>query len=426
MRPRDVLFGAVVALAQIVSVAHGSSGGDREVVIEWNQLLTDTTPATLGLQAPRYYSMLHVAMFDAVNSINDRFTRYHTRVRASAGASTDAAAAQAAHDVLYALITDAASRQRFDSALAARLAGIAPGRAAQGIAVGAAVAQRVLAWRANDGWSEAPPPYVLPSLPGLWQPTPPANALAAAAQLRYVMPFALLTPTQYQARRFPELTSDEYAADLNEVKAIGSATSAVRTAEETISARIWAGVGYRSNPFTVWMRVARDTARSKSLTLSETARLFAAVSVAMNDGLQASMSAKFVYGLWRPVTAIRRADEDLNPATMPDPTWLSLLPTPPYPSHPGNVACISASVTAALTRVFKNDNVAFSITWLGVPPVADVTRNYQGFSDAAVDATRSRVLGGLHYTFEQEASEEACPNVAHWLMDHYMRPKWSH
>ena len=412
---------ALVPAAAVNAHDRWSGQRDPEVVIEWNQLLTDTVPASVGLQSVRYYSMLHVAMFDAVNSIEADYGRFHTRIEAARGASADAAAAQAARDVLTALIPS--QQATFDAALEARLARIPAGSAAQGRAVGQEVARRIIAWRTNDGWSSTPPPFVLPNLPGLWQPTPPANAPAAFTQFPSVRPFALLTATQFLPRRFPELPSERYASDFNEVKELGSATSATRNADETLLARAWAGIGYQSNPFTIWFRIGRDTARASRLSLVETARLFAGLSVAINDGLQTSYSSKLVYGFWRPVTAVRRADEDLNAATTADPGWLPLLPTPPYPSHSGNVACVSAAAARVLQRVYGRDDVAFSVTWTGIAPTPEYRRNYTGFWQAALDGARSRIVGGIHFTFESEASQEACPLVANWIFDFYMRPK---
>ena len=134
---------------------------------------------------------------------------------------------------------------------------------------------------------------------------------------------ALLTATQYLPPPPPSLTSERYAADLNEVKLIGKSDSATRTAEQTSIARLWAGIattgtGTATNFLSIWNNIARDVARERRLSLVETARVFVLVNVSVHDGLQTTQSSKFVYGLWRPVTAIRQADTDLNPATDPD------------------------------------------------------------------------------------------------------------
>jgi hypothetical protein len=396
-----------------------------EVVIEWNQLLQANLPATAGLQSPRYYAMMHIAIFDAVNSIAREYTSYRVTVPSSRGASQEAAAAQAAHDVLAALIPSTGAVQTFDAALAAKLATIEPGRAAQGISVGKKAAAAILAWRQNDGWEVAPPAYVLPPLSGLWQPTPPAFAPAGFTQFPGVEPFALLTATQFLPRRFPALTSSEYTVAFDEVKLIGAANSVTRTTEQTQTALLFAGVITSTPMFAVWNNVARDVARSHSFSLVDMARVFTLVNVSINDGLQTSHASKFIYGLWRPVTAIRRADEDLNPLTAPDPTWLPLLVTPPYPSYSGNMACMGASAARTLANVFGTNDIAVTATWVGNAGNPDVSRNYAGFWQLAEEQARSRVYGGIHFTFDNIASQESCKKVADYISAHYLLRKSS-
>jgi hypothetical protein len=346
------------------------------------------------------------------------------RVHASNGASEEAAAAQAAHDILTNLFP--ASQGSFDSLLASRLATIHGDGVRKGVRVGAAVAREIIAWRQNDGSTAPPPPYVLPPLPGLWQPTPPAFAAAGGTTFPGIEPFALETPTHFLPRRYPELTSERYAADLNETKLLGSATSAARTAEQTVLARAWANVGNSTTLFTIWNNVARDVARAERFSLDETARLFALLNAAMHDGLQTAHSSKFTYGLWRPVTAIRRADEDLNPATDPDAGWTPLLTTPPYPSHSGNHACVGASAARSLALVFETDEAAFTARWTGVPPNPDVALPYTSFSQLAEDEARSRIYGGIHYQFESEASQASCVKVADYAFGNFMIPRSKH
>jgi hypothetical protein len=401
--------------------AHGHAGkSDAEVVVEWNTLLEGVLPAA-GLSPPRQYSMLHIAMFDAVNSIERRYGRYRFSVWAPPAASSEAAAAQAAHDVLVAQFP--ASKDAFDGALESRLAGIPVFRAKLGREVGKTVAAAVLAWRQNDGWSTTPPPFVLPPLPGAWQPTPPAMQAAGFTQFRLTQPFALLTPTQYLPRTPPTLSSQEYAEDLNEVKRIGSATSTERTAEQTQLARLFASVISSTVHWSLWNHVARDTARDHRLSLIETARLFALMNVSIHDGLQTSHTSKFIYGLWRPVTAIRRADEDLNALTDPDPSWTPLLNTPNYPSYSGNMACVGASAARALALFYDTDAVAFTAGWVGSGGNADISRSYQGFWQLAEDQANSRVYGGIHFRFDNDASQATCVRAPEYVFSHYMRPR---
>lgn len=393
------------------------------VVIQWNQV----AQAQFGLapsSSQRNLAILHIAMFDAINSIEEVYTPYRVHVQASHGASPEAAAAQAAHDVLSALYP--AGQATYDSTLAAQLADIAPGRARQGSDIGAAAARAVLAWRQNDGWPATITPdasYVLPPFPGLWQPTPPANSLPTFTFYSRVVPFALLTSTQYLPPPPPTLTSARYAQDLNEVKLLGSATSAVRTAEQTLMAQVFAGVNVTLSFVHVWNIVAAAAAQSEGLSLLDTARTFALVNVGLHDGLQTSFTSKFVYGLWRPVTAIRRADEDLNPATDADPLWTPLLNTPPYPSYAGNAACLSAAAARALQLAIGRDDVAFTLTWTRTMGLPTVTRSFPGFQQLANDQARSRIHGGIHYQFDSDASQASCSKVSEFAAAHYMRPR---
>jgi hypothetical protein len=236
-------------------------------------------------------------------------------------------------------------------------------------------------------------------------------------------PFGLVTRTQYLPDPPPFLDSLEYATDFEGAKEIGSIGSATRSSEQTLLALLIAGSGYSPGPFALWSNVAREVARSRHLSLIKTARLFALVNASMNDGLQTSHSSKFVYNLWRPVTAIQRADEDLNDQTTADPVWTPLLGTPPYPSHSSNVACIGASAARSLARIFRTDRFPFMVTWAGTSGNPDVTRSYRTFSQLAEEASLSRVYGGIHFAFELNASHESCMKVADYLFDNYMQQK---
>jgi hypothetical protein len=411
---------AVLWITSLPARAGDDAHERADVIVEWNQLLQANMPPTLpNPLVPRYFAMLHIAMFDAANAIEKDYSPYRSRPPAHPAASPEAAAAQAAHDVLVALIP--AATATFDSALQARLAAIQPWRAAAGIPVGRRVARDIIEWRTSDGSNVPAPAWSLPPFPGLWQPT--SSQGTQLANFRDFEPFALLSSTQYLPDPPPTLTSALYAADVEEVRALGSATSTVRTSEQTLTARLFAGVGYGTSNFAVWNNVARDVAAGNHWSLLDTARLFALMNVSMIDGVQTAHTSKFVYGLWRPVTAIRRADEDMNSATIADPTWTPLLNTPPYPSHSSNQTCVGASSARALARAFGNDEIPFSVTWVGTGTNANVTRSYTRFSELAEQQARSRVYGGIHFNFELTASQESCTKVADYVVDNYLRPR---
>ncbi|HET7202970.1 MAG TPA: vanadium-dependent haloperoxidase [Steroidobacteraceae bacterium] len=413
-----VMLGMPLSLS--VAKAQDSSPA---VVLEWNEVLRGwpaVSPGVLpqaigGPLQGRTYAMVHIAMFDAANSIARAYTPFHVSVAASSGASLEAAAAQAAHDVMTGLFGQQAS---FDATLSARLATIAPGRRSQGIAVGQAVAARVLAWRADDGSADVGPVYAPPLVAGQWQPTVP-GANATLTQTPDATPFAIVSTTQFLPPRHPEINSTHYAADFNEVKEVGAVDSATRTPYQTETALLWAGTPTltSTNLFHVWNGVMRDTVMmpTQQLSLLEAARSFALMNASMYDGILTSMTGKLVYGLWRQWDAIRRAADDLNPATDPDPTWSPLLATPPYPTYPGNMACLGAAAARSLQLVADTDTADLSVTWRGVPPYADFTREYDGYWQLAQEEADSRIYGGIHFRFDNVASQAQCAKVAEWV-----------
>jgi hypothetical protein len=421
---RSRLFAATVAVALLIPAGQEVRAGApaAAVILEWNQILQDTIPKPVGVLSPRYYAMMHIAMFDAVNAVQREFEPY--RVAGHAAGSAEAAAAQAAHDVLVAVNPSAASV--YDTALAERLGTRPSGFVRRGASLGASVAAEILAWRQNDGWIIASPvPYAEPPLPGRWQPTPPNHAPAAFTHLQHAAPMALLSSTQFLPPPPPSLTSERYAADFNEVKELGRVDSPTRTAEQTAVARLWAaaGVGGATDFFAVWQNVARDAARDRSLSLVETARLFALLNVSIHDALQTTQASKFVYGVWRPVTAIRGAADDLNPATDADAGWLPLLATPPYPSYSGNLSAIGASAARVLELALGTNDIPVAMTWRQAGGAPDVTRHFESFSQAAKEQFMSRIYGGIHFRFDQEAGEQAGRAAADFVFANYMTPR---
>ena len=239
-----------------------------EIVIEWNRILQTTLgipgalPPTIFVTRP--FAILHVAMFDALNSIDYMYRPYAIRAAVSGSPSREVAAARAARDVMVAMFP--AQTATFDAALATTVARFPGDAATQGASVGTAAAQAILAARANDGWFRtAQVPYILPGLPGYWQPVPPQNATATLVHYPEVLPFTIGSRNQFLMEAPPALTSQRYADDFNQVKMLGSATSTARTAQQTQTAQLWAGVGYSTSAFGVWHNLSRDLgARAQS------------------------------------------------------------------------------------------------------------------------------------------------------------------
>ena len=413
-----VLVAATLAAAGVVRAEHSSA----TVVLEWNQLIQDTVAGPGNPLTPRLYSMVHIAMFDAINTIDREFEPYRVRLRGWRGGSPSAAAAQAAHDVLVALNPSAAAA--YDEALAAHLGQGPSGFVRRGAEIGAAVAREILAWRQSDGWVvPAFPSYSEPPVPGRWQPTPPANAPAAFTHLQQALPMAALSATQFLPSPPPSITTARYTADLNEVKLLGRSDSMARTEEQTTIARLWSAVGTTTGFFSVWNNVTSDVVRSQSLSLVEAARLFVLVNVSIHDALQTTHASKFVYGVWRPVTAIRAADTDLNAGTDPDPEWLPLIVTPPYPSYAGNLVAIAASAARALELASGTNYRPVAITWTQTGALPDITRHFRDFSEAVEEAAMARIYGGVHYRFDQDAGHQVGRSVAEFVFANRMRPR---
>ena len=412
----------VAAMTAPVGVDVRAQQSSAAVVLHWNRLMQDTLAAPGNPLTPRVYSMTHIAMFDAINAIVREFEPYRVRMGTLEGGSPAAAAAQAAHDVLVALNPSAATT--YDAALAADLGDRPSGFDRRGAETGARVAKEILAWRQNDGWVVSPfPPYSEPLVAGRWQPAPPANAPAVFTHLQQALPMAMLSATQFLPSPPPTITSARYAADLNEVKLLGKSDSTARTVEQATIARLWSAVGTTTGFFSVWNNVTGDVVQSRNLSLVEAARLFALVNVSINDALQTTHASKFVYGVWRPVTAIRAADTDLNAETDPDPDWLPLIGTPPYPSYAGNLAAIAAGAARVLQLACGTNDVPVAITWKQSDGSADLTRHFDGFWEATEEAAIARIYGGIHYRFDQDAGLEAGRAVAEFVFANFMTPR---
>ncbi len=366
---------------------------DRDVVLRWNEtalqaIKEDHTPPPM---AARNLAILHAAIYDAVNAIDRTHAVYHVDVAAPAGASMEAAAAGAAHRALTLLYPK--QGRRFDDAWYQTLRWIPDGRAKEdGVALGRSVAERMLAWRANDG-SDRKGPFVSESGPGLWEPTPPDFAPPLLPHWGEVTPFVPAPAGQFRPPPPPALTGAQYTADFNEVKLLGRADSQKRTPEQSIIAWFWAdGVGTVTPPGH-WNRVAQSVARTQRTTLAENARLFAALNFAMADAGIACWECKYRERLWRPITAIRQAADDDNPDTDADPDWRPLLPTPPFPSYVSGHSSFSGAGAAVLADFF-GDRTRVTATSDSFP---GMTRTFPSFSALARECGRSRIYGGIHY-----------------------------
>lgn len=394
MKSRIIHRYSLLIISAVVCLCFLTTAKADEVTY-WNEQLQQAllTANQSPIVSTRTSAIVHAAVFDAVNGIERRYTPIHVNFSAPRGASRRAAAVQAAYATLVSLFP--AQLANFNAAREASLASIASEEGVEhsesialGIEFGQAVAQEILLWRSTDGFTPAPPPFLGGMAVGQWRPTPPGFLPGAGVQFAYMTPWALSFPAQFRAPGPPALTSAQYTDDFNEVKEIGRDTSATRTADQTQIAVFWNG-----NTPASWNRVARTVSADRHLTLSDNARLFGLLNVAMADAVISCWEAKYHYVFWRPITAIALANTDPNPDTDPDATWLPRLITPAHPEYPSGHSTVSGAAATVLADYFGNDAL-FSLESETLP---GVTRYYTSFSSAADEANNSRVYGGIHF-----------------------------
>ena len=355
-----------------------------DVVTEWNQKTAATQEKA---EHPRLFalSMVHVAMYDAINSIQGLYTPYKFKVAAAPSSSPEAAGVAAAHAVLVKLFPD--EKANLDSAYADSLERVADGPAkTQGIAVGEEVAAKVLAWRASDN-ADAPNTYRPFTAPGAYVPTtlPWCSGWASAPP----MPWLMQRASQFRPGPPPTLSSAEWAADYDEVKELGAKNSSKRTSEQTAMARFWADTNTES-----WDTIVRQLAASPGRSLSQNARLFALVEMAEADATLASCDAKYAFSFWRPITAIRNGDIDGNDATDRDASWEPLLETPLFPEYPCAHCIASATARAILEAEFGTGAILLQ---MAKPKAPSVVRKWNSIAEYAEEVSSSRIYGGVHY-----------------------------
>jgi len=395
-----------------------SAAAWADVVTDWNQITLATQAAVPGgfrtPPAGRALAMVHVAIFDSVNAIDRKYIPYAVTPLAEAGASPEGAAAAAAHAVLVSLYP---SRQsNLDAAYSASLALIPDGNSkTEGVSVGESVAELILALRSADG-SANTLPYTLPPGAGIYQPDPAALFVAWGS----VTPFALKSGSQFRADGPPALSSDEYAADYNEVKSVGALDSGTRTSDQTEAALFWAA----ENAQITWNNIARIAAAAHHNSLLENARLFALLNLAIADTSIAVMDSKYTYNFWRPREAIHAGDTDDNASTIGDPTWTPLNYIGVHPDYVSQHAAVGGTAARVLARFFEADNFSFTFTTIGAP--GGVFRSYDSFSQAAHENMISRVWLGVHFRTACRDGFHQGKQVANYVVHHFLRPIKKH
>lgn len=395
--PRLLLaaFTATGCLAATVAVAPPTTAHPRpvagaSVVLDWNAIAVRTI-ATEAATAPPVstlsFALVQLAVYDAVVSVEGGYRPYLPG-RAHPRASTEAAAATAAHAVLRHEFPRSADR--LDADYAAFLARADAGRALdRGRLAGQAAAQRLLAARAGDGRSDtATAVFDLPPAAGVWRPTPPAFLPFLGVHLARVRPFVLSSATAVDAGRPDPLGSAAYRRELAEVQAYGSATGSARSAEQTATALFW-----NANVVLQIQAVMRQQAERRGLSLLEAARAFAVLDASLADSAIACWSGKLRQAFWRPITAIRLADTDGDPLTTADPTWTPLAVNPPYPDHPSGHACQIGAAVETFVQQFGDGRLDLDVlSGPGMPG-----RHYDRAAALDAETTDARMLLGIHF-----------------------------
>jgi hypothetical protein len=372
-----------------------SSVAAADVVTDWNAATYAVLRAAQvdGAPGARTLAMVHVAMADAINTVQNRHTRYAYKGALQPSASAEAAAASAARTVLTTVVP--AQKARIEEAYSATIREVSEGPArVAGEAIGKAAAEAVIADRANDN-STLPDNYRPVTAPGVWIPTTPP----ITAQYARVKPWGFDRPDQFRPGPPPALASAEYARDYNETKSLGGVRSSARTQEQSEAVKFWS----QPNIMEAWHQASRHFAHERKLGLAECARLFALMTMANANTFIVDWDAKFHYNYWRPVTAIRNGDNDGNDATERDAAWTPLNATPMHPEYPSQAAILAGAGAAALAAV------------LGGEPGGEVTvldsvdrkvmRRFTSIATLAEEQRLVRIWGGIHFRTSLEVSD---------------------
>ncbi|HEY0502919.1 MAG TPA: vanadium-dependent haloperoxidase [Lysobacter sp.] len=451
--PRRWRLAAALALAVALPVQADS-------VTDWNAVASSGTvlPRFGGpQQQTRAMAIVQIAVHDALNAIDSRFDSYNDIPPAAPGASPDAAVAAATRTTLLAMIgalppppspAEAANRIAAINAInAAYDAAIGPGAPsaseAAGIATGEDAADAVIALRyASNGMGLVPidgsgtpnsPPYALAAAPGVHQATPapefPASTTPAFTGWKFVTPFAVTSATQFRAKpgRILNLASAQYAQEYKEVKAVGDARVRGANPDSELSniPRFWIGGGLD------WNANARAVVAGRGLDRWRHARLFALLNMSTADALITNIESKYLYNFWRPVTAIRWAN-DGNPNTSSDPTWRPYIQTPPYPDYPCASTAMTGAAAQTLRRFFSTNALPFTRTVnapavpLPAPmvelPAKQITRGFSTLSQAESDQAMGRVYAGIHFREGCFVGLHQGNEVADWVFARYLQP----
>jgi PAP2 superfamily len=415
-RVRGLVVATAVALAAPVATAVVPAEADEvdDQALAWNGHAYDELIRTKAQPPPvsmLHLAMVHGAMYDAVNAITGDYEPYLVSPPAEPSDSKDAAAATAAYRVLLHLLPDRAAQ--LGALYQASLDAIPNGSAEDGgIEVGDAAAAAMIAARTGDG-RFGDPSFTVGTGTGEWRPVAAGLAGNNFAWVGRVAPFVMEDAAQFATPGPLDVGSAEYAAEFDQVKALGRATGSSRTADQTEQARFWA-----DHTVAMWTRIFRQLSSSQHLSIDENARYFAMLYMTGSDAVIACFQDKERHDFWRPLTAIREAGTDGNPQTSPDPEWTPLIANPPYPDHPSGANCVTSAFVWTLRDFFGTNRMAFSATHATL----GITRSFTHFSHALEEVRNARVYSGLHFMTAESHGVNLGREVAKWRDRHAFLP----
>jgi hypothetical protein len=392
-------------VSDAVSVADRPGSG--QAIADWNRTLItiqgtpNAQPASV--HPTRGFAMVQAAEYNAVVSITHVGRPYHSAVPAAADARPDAAADQAAHDVLLGLYPS--MRDTLDRQLATQLAALPAGAPTQdGVAVGSAAARAILADRGNDGSAAPAARFVAGTASGAYRPTPPKFGPPSFTNWGSVRPFVLQSADQFRPAPPPPVNAAAYTAALTEVKNLGQKTSAIRTPDQTVAGKFWSAAPI----WNIWNQLADKLIDDQHASVAQATSVLATMDLALADTTIALYDTKYRESVWRPVTAIELGVPAASPPVPADPTWMPLTPTATDPSYPGAHSALSSAATAVLAA-FYGPGQAVTITTSAAP---GISRSFPSLADAAEEAGLSRIWAGQHTRLDHEAGKQLGRQVA--------------
>jgi hypothetical protein len=395
-----------------------------QTALDWNVIAVNTvraaTPAKFQIEGLIYMSYVQAAVYDAVTALKGRYVPYHSFGVSAEGASPRAAVAAATYTTLayYFPAQGPTLTTTYTDYLNVQLAAVPAAAKQAGVAVGAAAAADIIARRWGDG-RDAPVGAafgVAPQLPGVWVFAPAPSLQSAQTPWAASMhPFLLDNASQFRAPTPPGLSSPEYARDLNEVQTMGAANSSLRTPEQTAIGLFW-----NANVINQYNQAIRDSATAHGFDLVDTVRFLAMGNMVGADAGVACMDSKYHYLLWRPITAIRNANQDGNPATTAAPNWTPLLTTPNHPEYPAAHGCVTSAEADVFQNALKTSAIGIDIPGAtGGGTTLTTSRHYNTVDDLRKEIVEARIYAGLHYRGSGVAGVTLGHKVGDWTLKHF-------